>query len=205
MKQQNAQQKLDELIGKLDGRRPTILLHACCAPCSSYVLEYLSRYFDITLYFYNPNMDTLEEYRKRADELNRLAFKMKLQAPVRVVVEEYDHDVFCEMAKGLEDEPERGSRCLKCYELRLRKAAEFMKAAGCFEYFGTTLTLSPLKSAEAINKIGKQIETETGVTYLETDFKKKNGYLRSIELSEEYGLYRQDYCGCKYSKRGKEQ
>lgn len=205
MDQRNAQQKLDELITELSGRRPALLLHACCAPCSSYVLEYLSVYFDITLYFYNPNMDTLEEYRRRADECNRLAAEMDLPAPVSVVVEDYDHEAFRTAAEGLEDEPERGRRCLKCYELRLRKAAGYMKAAGKFDYFATTLTLSPLKNAAAINAIGKAIEQETGVTYLETDFKKKNGYLRSIELSREYGLYRQDYCGCKYSKRGKEQ
>lgn len=201
---ENYQRKLDELIARLESKRPKLLLHACCAPCSSYVLEYLSRYFDLSLYFYNPNMDTMEEYIKRADELNRLRDAMQLDSRVEIIVEDYDHEAFCRIAEGLENEPERGRRCLKCYELRLRKAAEYMKRTGGFDYFGTTLTLSPLKSAEAINRIGKEIEEETGVNYLETDFKKKNGYLRSLELSKQYGLYRQDYCGCKYSKRGKE-
>jgi len=202
---ENYQRKLDELIARLEGKRPKLLLHACCAPCSSYVLEYLSQYFDLTLYFYNPNMDTPEEYTKRADELNRLRDEMQLDSKVEIIVEDYDHEVFCQIAEGLENEPERGSRCLKCYELRLRKAAEYMSRNNVFDYFGTTLTLSPLKSAEAINRIGKEIEAETGFRYLETDFKKKNGYLRSLELSREYDLYRQDYCGCKYSKRGKEE
>lgn len=200
-----AQKKLDKLIEGLGGRRPKILLHACCAPCSSYVMEYLTQYFDLVLYFYNPNMDTLEEYRKRAEELNRLAGKMPLQGTVSVVTESYDHEAFEEMAAGLEEEPERGKRCLKCYELRLNKAAEYMKKTGGFDYFGTTLTLSPLKNADEINRIGREIEKKTGAIYLETDFKKRNGYLRSLELSKEYGLYRQDYCGCKYSKRGKEE
>jgi len=195
---------MDELIKGLDGKRPELLLHACCAPCSSYVLEYLSRYFNITLYFYNPNMDTVDEYRKRADELNRLAHEMQLPNTVNIVIEEYDHEAFSEISEGLENEPERGKRCLKCYELRLRKAARYMKCQGGYDFFATTLTLSPLKNADAINVIGNTIEKETGVTYLESDFKKKNGYLRSIELSEEYGLYRQNYCGCKYSKRGNE-
>lgn len=198
-----AQKKLDKLIEGLDGRRPKLLLHACCAPCSSYVMEYLTQFFDLVLYFYNPNMDTLEEYKKRAEELNRLAEEMPLQGSVSIVTEEYGHEAFEEMAAGLEEEPERGRRCLKCYELRLRKAAEYMKKTGGFDFFATTLTLSPLKNADAINRIGKEIEQNNGVIYLETDFKKRNGYLRSLELSKEYGLYRQDYCGCKYSKRGK--
>lgn len=201
---ENYQRKLEDMIAHLDGRKPRLLLHSCCAPCSSYVMEYLSGIFDLTLYFYNPNMDTFQEYQKRAGELLRLSKEMPLGGDVRLFVEEFDHGSFCEMAKGLENEPERGKRCLRCYELRLRKTAEFMKENGGYDYFATTLTLSPLKNAEAINRIGKELEGKTGMRYLETDFKKKNGYLRSLELSKEYDLYRQDYCGCIYSRRGRE-
>lgn len=199
----SVQKKLDMMIGGLQNR-PGLLIHACCAPCSSYVMEYLSSYFDLTMYFYNPNMDTAGEYARRAAELERLTEEMPLQGTVRVITENYDCGEFERISAGLEDEPERGRRCLKCYELRLRKTAEYMRRSGGFDYFATTLTLSPLKNAEAINRIGLMIEKETGVKYLETDFKKKGGFLRSVELSGEYGLYRQNYCGCKYSKRGNE-
>ena len=201
MNEYSAQKKLDMMISRLQNR-PKLLIHACCAPCSSYVMEYLSSFFDLTMFFYNPNMDTGEEYRKRAAELVRLPEEMHLQGAVSVVTEEYDFREFERISAGLEEEPERGKRCLRCYELRLRKTAEYMSRCGGFDYFATTLTLSPLKNAETINRIGLLIEKETGAKYLETDFKKKGGFLRSIELSGEYGLYRQNYCGCKYSKRG---
>lgn len=188
---------MEALIASFGGRKPKLLLHACCAPCSSSVLESLSPFFEISLYFCNPNMDTLEEYEKRAEELKRLVSEMKLASEVETVIAPYDHECFEEISKGLEDCPERGERCLRCYEMRLRKTFDYMQKNGGFEYFGTTLTLSPLKSAAAINEIGAGISDK----YLPSDFKKKNGYLRSIQLSEEFGLYRQDYCGCKYSKK----
>ena len=179
-----------------------LLLHACCAPCSSYCIEYLSNYFEITIYYYNPNIDTDEEYDKRVNELKRFVSEFKTKYPVHLVVlphlqEEYNREVI-----GLEDEPERGARCLKCYELRLRKSFIYAKENN-FDYITTTLTLSPLKSSKAINEIGKKLEDEYNFKYLYSDFKKKEGYKRSIVLSREYNLYRQDYCGCKYSKNKK--
>ncbi len=204
---ENVQKKLDAYIETVrqSGERKKLLIHACCAPCSSYVLEYLSAFFDLTLLFYNPNMDTLTEYEKRAEELKRLIREMNLTDKVSLRVLPYDHEAFERIAEGLEDAPERGARCLKCYELRLRKAAEILaREKEEFESFSTTLTLSPLKNAEALNRIGEELSEEYGVPYLPTDFKKKNGYKRSIELSRIYDLYRQNYCGCKYSKRGKE-
>lgn len=189
--------QLEAFIDSLKGKRPGLLLHACCAPCSSSVIEYLSPYFDISLYFCNPNIDTYEEYEKRAEELKRLVSEMPLSSEVKTVIAPYDHECFEEMSKGLEECPERGERCLRCYEMRLRKTFDYMKENGGFDYFGTTLTLSPLKNASVINETGSKISGK----YLPSDFKKKNGYLRSIQLSEEYCLYRQDYCGCKYSKK----
>ena len=169
-----------------------LLLHACCAPCSSYCIEYLSNYFEITIYYYNPNIDTDEEYEKRCNELKRFVSEFKTKYPVHLVIlphlkEEYDREVV-----GLEDEPERGARCLKCYELRLRKSFEYAKAND-FDYITTTLTLSPLKNSRVINEIGKKLEDEYNFKYLYSDFKKKDGYKRSIVLSREYNLYRQDY------------
>ncbi|MDO4487868.1 MAG: epoxyqueuosine reductase QueH [Eubacteriales bacterium] len=194
----NYHKELKKLVGSLRDR-PRILLHVCCAPCASSCMEFLTKYFDVTLYFYNPNMDSEEEYNKRADELIRLINEMELPSKVKTVIAPYDNEAFEEMAKGLENEPERGGRCLKCYELRLRETARFMES-GEYDYFATSLTLSPLKSAEAINTIGEKIAEATGLKYLPTDFKKDNGYKRSIELSKEHDLYRQDYCGCRFSK-----
>ena len=193
---------LAELAKK--GERPSLLLHACCAPCSSYVLEYLADRFALTLFFYNPNIDPAEEYEFRRQELCRLVSDMGLSDRVGILSAPYCPEEFEAIAKGLEQEPEGGSRCHRCYRLRLSKSAAEAKARG-FDYFTTTLSISPYKNAEWLNTIGEEEATSHGVRYLFSDFKKKNGYKRSCELSAEYGLYRQDYCGCIHSKRIAEQ
>ena len=182
------------------GIRPTLLLHACCAPCSSYVLEYLSKYFNITILFYNPNISPEEEYIFREKELRRLIGEMPLPEGITVITEKYDTNEFYSMAKGLEDLAEGGERCKRCYRLRLSKTAEIAKVHD-FDYFTTTLSISPYKNAEWLNTIGKEEGDIHNVKYLFSDFKKKNGYKRSCELSEVYGLYRQNYCGCEFSKK----
>ena len=194
----NYQLVLDETIKGLTSI-PRLLLHACCAPCSSYVLEYLSNYFEITVFFYNPNMDNANEYNKRLMELERFVKEFKTKYPVKVVNKEYNHEEFLEIAKGLEQEPEKGSRCLKCYRLRLEESFKYAKE-NSFDYITTTLTLSPHKNSKVINEIGKELEDKYQFPYLYSDFKKRDGYKRSIELSKEYHLYRQDYCGCEFSK-----
>lgn len=201
MQKKNYQLMLDNVISGIQksGSKPTLLLHVCCAPCSSYVLEYLSGFFDITVFFYNPNITSEEEYRYRIAESLRLLREMPLKGKVEFLEGRYDVQDFFSVAKGLETEPEGGKRCFKCYELRLREAAEYAKNNG-FEYFTTTLSISPYKNAEKLNMIGDSVADEYGVKYLFSDFKKKNGYKRSIELSTEYGLYRQNYCGCVYSR-----
>ena len=176
---------------------PSLLLHACCAPCSSYVLEYLTQYFNITLFFYNPNIYPEREFSFRLAELERFSSEAGYNVPI--VSPDYDPAEFFDMARGMEDFPEGGERCKKCYELRLRKTAE-AASSGHFEYFTTTLSISPYKNALWLNEIGGELGEEYGIKYLFSDFKKKNGYKRSIELSHEYKLYRQDYCGCVYSK-----
>lgn len=198
----NYQKELDKLIQKLTEEKkvPRLLLHSCCAPCSSYVLEYLSSYFEITVFYYNPNIFPESEYTKRIWEQQVLIDELPAKHPVSFVAGAYDKERFYEMAKGLEHLKEGGERCLKCYELRLREAAEMAKEAE-FDYFTTTLSISPLKNADRLNEIGMRLAGEYGVSYLQSDFKKKNGYKRSIELSKEYGLYRQDYCGCEFSIR----
>lgn len=196
----NYQKLLDSLIDSLDGNVPKLMLHGCCAPCSSYCLEYLSKYFDITLLFYNPNISSFEEYQKRENEVKRLISLLPQVHPVKFLSVGYDSTEFEEMAKGLENVPEGGARCFKCYEMRMRKAAELAKEYG-FDYFTTTLSISPLKSSQKINEIGEKLEKEIGVKHLPSDFKKKEGYKRSIELSAMYGLYRQNYCGCRFSVR----
>lgn len=204
-RQMNYQKELDKLIEKLkrEHKIPRLLLHSCCAPCSSYVLEYLSDCFDITVFYYNPNIYPESEYTKRILEQQTLIGEMDTKHPVSFIAGHYDRERFYEMAAGMEHLKEGGERCLKCYELRLREAAE-LAAKGGFEYFTTTLSISPLKNADRLNEIGLRLETEFGVRYLQSDFKKKNGYKRSIELSKEFGLYRQDYCGCEFSfKRAK--
>lgn len=198
----NYQRELERILGKVqeEERVPTLLLHSCCAPCSSYVLEYLSNYFEITVFYYNPNIFPESEYTKRILEQQTLIGQMETKYPVSFAAGCYDRDRFYEIAKGLEQEKEGGERCRKCYELRLREAAS-MAAEGGFDYFTTTLSISPMKNAARLNEIGLLLEEEYPVKYLVSDFKKKNGYKRSIELSREYGLYRQDYCGCEFSYR----
>ena len=184
---------------KASGTKPALLLQACCAPCSSYVLEYLSGIFDITLFFYNPNISPEREYLFRLEELKRLIGEMPLGGKVKIADTVYEPELFYEMAKGMEDMKEGGERCFKCYELRLRKTAQAAKDGG-FDYFSTTLSISPHKNAAKLNETGERLSEEYGVKYLFSDFKKRGGYKRSCELSQEYGLYRQDYCGCVYSK-----
>ncbi len=185
------------------GKRKSLLLHVCCAPCSSYVLEYLNEYFDITVYFYNPNIDDEREYRYRADEEKRLISEMPMVNPVQFAEGDYDVEKFLEMSRGLEDAPEGGARCMKCYELRLEAAAKYAKNNG-FDMFTTTLSISPLKNSRALNLIGEKLSEKYGVDYLYSDFKKKNGYKRSVELSAQYKLYRQSFCGCSFSKHQSE-
>lgn len=189
---------MDKLIEKLDNV-PTLLIHACCAPCSSYVLEYLSQYFHIIILYYNPNITSVEEYNYRLSEEKRLIDELPVKYPVKLIAGDYNPESFFDAVKGLEREPEGGKRCEVCFELRLREAAEKCREIGA-DYFLTTLTISPLKNAELINSIGEKLAEEYGVKYLPSDFKKKNGYKRSIELSREYDLYRQNYCGCVFSR-----
>ncbi len=202
MNRRNYQKELDSILEGLtrDGRVPRLLLHSCCAPCSSYVLEYLSRYFYITVLYYNPNIFPPSEYALRVREQESLISRMDFVYPVAFLEGSYRPETFYEAVKGLEGEPEGGKRCEKCYELRLLEAAKEAKA-GDYDYFTTTLTISPLKSADKLNEIGRRLGTEYGVAYLPSDFKKRDGYKRSTQLSKEYGLYRQDYCGCVYSVR----
>ena len=182
--------------------KPKLLLHVCCAPCSSYVLEYLSNYFNITVFYYNPNISSFEEYKKRLNEEKRFVKEYPFKEEISIIDGEYDNERFEEEIKGLENEKEGGARCFKCYRLRLSKSAKYARDNN-FDYFTTTLTISPYKNANKLNEIGSELEEEYGIKYLYSDFKKKNGYKRSIELSHEYNLYRQDYCGCVYSVRNK--
>lgn len=178
----------------------SLLLHACCAPCSSAVLERLANYFKITIFYYNPNITDKHEYDKRIIEIEKLISLIDSKYPVNLIKGEYEPDKFFKMAKGLENEPERGSRCYLCYSMRLEETARIAEELG-FPYFCTTLTLSPHKNSKWINEIGEKLDKEYEGHYLYSDFKKKNGYKRSIELSKQFNLYRQDYCGCVYSKR----
>jgi predicted adenine nucleotide alpha hydrolase (AANH) superfamily ATPase len=198
----NYQIVLDETIKKIVEKktRPKLLLHVCCAPCSSYVLEYLNKYFDITVFYYNPNISSFDEYNKRLEEEKRFVNQYPFSYKIKVVDWKYDNDRYEELIKGLEHEKEGGSRCLKCYRMRLEESCKYALDNG-YDYFTTTLTISPYKNASALNEIGKELESLYHIKYLYSDFKKKNGYKRSIELSHEYNLYRQDYCGCKYSVR----
>ena len=199
MQKINYQRELDKLIETLDGT-PRLLLHSCCAPCSSYCLEYLSRYFEITVLYYDPNIYPEEEFLKRAEEVRRLISKMSFKNPVSLVVDYYDPDEFFNAVKGFEKTPEGGERCFVCYRLRLERAARYAAENG-FDYFCSTLSISPLKNAQKLNEIGAELSEIYKVSNLPNDFKKKGGYLRSIELSRKYGLYRQNYCGCVYSEK----
>ncbi len=178
----------------------TLLLHSCCAPCSSYCLEYLSPYFEITDMFYNPNIYPEEEYVKRERELERLIGNMPLENPVHFLPLPYDSDEFFKAVKGLEDFGEGSERCKACFKLRLERAAKYAAENG-FDYFTTTLSISPYKNAQVLYDISKELSEKYGVKFLPSDFKKKNGYKRSIELSRDYELYRQDYCGCFFSQK----
>lgn len=202
----NYSRELEAILRELElsGKTPSLLLHACCAPCSSYVLEYLSRYFSISILYYNPNIAPETEYEKRKAELERLISEMPMKNPVTLLPCGYDGEAFEKAAKGFENVPEGGERCMRCFRLRLRRAAEEAKRLG-FDYFTTTLSISPLKNAPALNRIGEEVGEELGVRHLPADFKKKEGYKRSLELSREYDLYRQDYCGCIYSRIQRQQ
>lgn len=206
MNTRNYQRELDQLLAQLT-TVPRLLLHSCCAPCSSSVLEYLRRYFEITVFYYNPNISMEAEYQKRVEEQKRLinAYNQLPDSgyPIAVIEGDYEPEVFYVAAKGLEQCPEGGERCFACYELRLGKTAALAKKQA-YDYFATTLTISPLKNAAKLNEIGERLAERYQISWLPSDFKKKNGYKRSIELSAEYGLYRQNYCGCVYSK-GREQ
>lgn len=205
MQKENYQKKMENIIEShtARGEVPGLLLHSCCAPCSSYVLEYLSGYFAITVLYYNPNIYPAEEYRKRVAEQQEFIRRLPVKHPVSFQEGSYDTEAFYAAAKGLEGVPEGGERCFRCYELRLREAAEYCKKLN-LDYFTTTLSISPMKNAGKLNEIGQRLAEEYGVAYLTSDFKKRGGYQRSVELSREYGMYRQDYCGCVFSLRQRE-
>lgn len=203
---ENYQKILDETIAGLEerGEVPKLLLHSCCAPCSSYVLEYLSNYFYITVLYYNPNIYPEDEYYHRAAEQKRFIKEFPTKYPVTFVEGNFEPERFYETVKGYENIREGGERCFRCYELRLREAAEYAKKLNC-DYFTTTLSISPMKNAVKLNEIGGRLAEEYGIPYLYSDFKKRDGYKRSTVISEEYGMYRQDYCGCVFSRREREE
>ena len=202
----NYSKMLEKEIQRLDesGAKPRLLLHSCCAPCSSYCLTYLADHFKITAFYYNPNITISSEYEKRVNEeerlINILNFSGKLKYEIDLVKGRYEPEVFLEAVKGHEEDKEGTERCFICYALRLNEAA-FLAFKGGFDYFTTTLTISPLKNAEKLNEIGRMCGEKYGVAFLASDFKKNEGYKRSIELSKEYDLYRQNYCGCEFSKK----
>lgn len=201
MNKRNYQKELDKIIEENAKNNfvPKLLLHSCCAPCSSYVLEYLSNYFEITVLYYNPNIFPKEEYEYRINEQARLIENLPAKHPIAFVATNYEPEKFYDIAKGLENEPEGGARCRECFKLRLEYAAKLAKENN-FDYFTTTLSISPLKNSEVLNEVGEEIGEIYQIKHLTSDFKKRNGYKRSVELSKEYELYRQDYCGCVYSK-----
>lgn len=198
----NYQIEMERELARIEvsGRRPRLLLHACCAPCSSYVLEALTRFFDIDLYYYNPNIAPLEEFEHRIAELERLVERLPHENDIRVIRGDYDNEAFMAMCRGHEDDREGGARCERCFRMRLGATAKLAARLGS-DWFTTTLTISPLKDARLLNAIGMELGAREGVQWLPSDFKKRNGYRRSCELSAEYGLYRQDYCGCVFSRR----
>lgn len=195
----NYQLELDKIIANLGDSTPRLMLHSCCAPCSSYTLKYLSQYFDITVYYYNPNISPVDEFEKRYLEQERLISSMPMKNEVKLIKGEYCYDDFLDIARGYEDIREGGERCFRCYRLRLEQTARLAKEQG-YDYFCTTLSISPLKNSQKINEIGFEVAEKYGIKWLPSDFKKKEGYKQSIELSREYDLYRQNFCGCVYSK-----
>lgn len=196
---ENYQNKLLDLVTNLD-YVPKLLLHSCCGPCSTTCISFLTNYFDITVFYYNPNIEPKEEYEKRKREQIKFLNNFKPVHELKFLDCDYDNEAFENIAKGLENEKEGGARCSKCFELRLRKTAKVAKSKG-YEYFGTTLTVSPHKNSQVINTIGKMIMEEENISFLFSDFKKHDGYKKSIELSREYDLYRQNYCGCSYGNK----
>lgn len=196
----NYQKELDKITDSIDaGNPPRLFLHSCCAPCSSYTLEYLSNYFDITVYYFNPNISPKEEFDKRFAEQKRLIDSLPAKNPIKLVLGEYNYDDFLQIARGYENVAEGGERCFRCYRMRLESTARIAKEQG-FDYFCTTLSISPLKNSQKINQIGYEVAQQYGIKWLPSDFKKREGYKRSIELSREYNLYRQNFCGCIFSK-----
>lgn len=204
MTPRNYSREMDALLSRLgeENRRPKLLLHSCCAPCSSYVLEYLCPHFEITVFFYNPNIHPAAEYEHRLSEQRRLVDIMRKNYPDLSLIEgEYDAERYFEESRGFESEPEGGKRCDRCFSLRLSETAK-LALEKKFDYFATTLTVSPHKNAPLINEVGERMALDFGAVYLPSDFKKKGGYQRSIQLSKEYGLYRQNYCGCIFAADG---
>lgn len=205
MLKRNFQKELEDIIAghQSAGKIPTLFLHSCCAPCSSYVLEYLSDYFKITVFYYNPNIYPDEEYYKRVEEQKHFIEVFPAKNKIDFLEGDFAKERFYEMATGLENLPEGGERCFRCYRLRLEEAAKYA-LQNSMDYFTTTLSISPLKNAQKLNEIGLELAEKYGVNYLVSDFKKKDGYKRSTELSKEYNMYRQDYCGCVFSKKQRE-
>ena len=201
----NYQKELEKIIEShaANGELPTLFLHSCCAPCSSYVLEYLSEFFKITVFYYNPNIYPDDEYYKRVLEQKEFISRLPAKNKIDFIEGNFDKERFYDMAKGLENVREGGERCFNCYELRLGEAAKMARELK-MDYFATTLSISPLKNSQKLNEIGLRLADEYKVKYLVSDFKKKNGYVRSVELSKEYNIYRQDYCGCVFSKKERE-
>ena len=199
----NYQKELDKLIERLEKQEkvPSLLLHSCCAPCSSYVIEYLSEYFNITVFYYNPNISEREEYNKRVMEQKRFISEFSSVNKVGFIEGDYEPEAYFEAVKGLEECAEGGRRCFECYRLRLEKTAAAAKSLGGYDYFTTTLSISPMKDSARLNEIGYEISQRYGIEYLLSDFKKKDGYKRSVQLSQEYNLYRQNYCGCVFSRK----
>ncbi len=197
----NYQKELDKIISEISEKNitPTLLLHSCCAPCSSYVLTYLAEYFKITVFYYNPNIYPESEYTYRVNEVKRLIEEIPVKNKISFIEGEYNSDLFFETVKGFENEKEGGERCFKCYDMRIKEASEIAKKNG-FDYYTTTLSISPHKNAEKLNEIGEKYADEN-TRHLPSDFKKKNGFKESVRLSEKYNLYRQNYCGCVFSKR----
>ena len=196
---ENYSEKCEEILKNIKNKKK-LLLHSCCAPCSSYVISYLTNYFDITILYYNPNIYPYEEYMKRKEEQIKLINTINKIHKLDIIDCEYDNKKYNELIKGLEKEPEKGKRCTICYKMRMEKTAKIAKENN-YDYFCTTLSVSPFKNATLINEIGKQLEEEYNINWLYSDFKKKDGYKKSIELSQKYNLYRQNYCGCVYSKQ----